>query len=677
MQKLFLVAFWSITLTLLGQTQDIKPITHEEMWMMKRVGSPNLSPDGKWVVFSVLDPSYNEKEQVNDLWIAAVDRSSPPRRLTTNKAGESSYSWSPDGHSIAFVAKRDGEDESQIYLLNMKMGGEAQKFSSTLAGASNPRWSPDGQMILFNSSVYPGCYADSLQKKAMEEKKNLKYKARVYEGFPIRNWDKWLDEKQSHLFVQHLDSIKAKNLFSVSKIADDPGFSLNGAQWAGNDKIVLTATIDDNTSAYQYTSSKIHLLDVSTGEIKSMDIGYTDVSNAQLSQDGKFLFCLVSNNTYTTYQLSQLVRFDWPSLKNPVNFSKSLDRPINMYTLDGNLLWASVEDKGRDLIYQWQLSDPKPKRIDRTEVGCLSQLSVKSGVVVASYETAAKPPEIVALRIDGTVDYISTFNKERLSKLDLQPIETFWTQTSRGKSIRSMLVRPASFDANKKYPLLVLMHGGPSISYKEAFSYRWNYHLLAGSEYVLVLTDYTGSTGYGEQFSKDIQYDPFKGPATEIQEAAADAIKRFSFIDDTRQAAGGASYGGHLANWMQATTSHYKCLISHAGAVNFISQWGTSDVIFGREVMNGGAPWIQTPTWKEQNPYFMAPNFKTPMLLTVGELDYRVPINNTIENWHIHQRLKIPSKLVVFPEENHWILKAENSKFHYKEVRDWLAKYLK
>ncbi|MBK9687840.1 MAG: S9 family peptidase [Saprospiraceae bacterium] len=295
---------------------------------------------------------------------------------------------------------------------------------------------------------------------------------------------------------------------------------------------------------------------------------------------------------------------------------------------------------------------------------------------MASYETAAMPPEIVALRIDGTVDYISTFNKERLSKLDLYPVETFWTKTSRGKSIRSMLVRPASFDVNKKYPLIVLMHGGPSISYKEAFSYRWNYHLLAGSEYVLVLTDYTGSTGYGEQFSKDIQYDPFKGPATEIQEAAADAIKRFSFIDGSRQAAGGASYGGHLANWMQATTSHYKCLISHAGAVNFISQWGTSDVIFGREVMNGGAPWVQTPTWKEQNPYFMAPNFKTPMLLTVGELDYRVPINNTIENWHIHQRLKIPSKLVVFPEENHWILKAENSKFHYKEVRDWLAKYL-
>ena len=671
-----LTLFFSL-LIMVVQAQDKKVMGHEDMWLMKRVGAPAISPDGKWVVFSVNETSYNEKEQVNDIWIAAVDRSTAPRRLTTNKAGESAYAFSPDGGKLAFVAKRDGEEESQIYLLDLKGGGEAQKFTSSLSGASNPRWRPDGKAILYGSSVYPGCFVDSLQKKAAEEKKNQKYKARVYDGFPIRDWDKWRDEKQSHLFVQHIDSTRAINIFAISKITDSPGFNLGGANWAGNDDIVFTATIDAHTAAFQYTTSKLHSLNLKTGAVKMIETGFTDVSNAQLTDDGRYLFCLVSNNDYSVYQLPKLVRYNWPSVTNPVFFTKELDRPVNQYVLESNNVWASIEDAGRDYIYKWSVNDAKGGRWDKAQKGCLSQLSVKNGVVTASYESAVAPPEIVTFTKDGMLELISNFNSAKLEKLDLNDVETFWTKTSRGKSIRSMLVKPAHLKNKKKYPLFVLMHGGPSIAYKEAFSYRWNYHALAGEEYVLVLTDYTGSTGYGEKFSKDIQYDPFKGPATEIQEAAADAIKRFAFIDGTRQAAGGASYGGHLTNWLQGTTSHYKCLISHAGAVNFISQWGTSDVIFGREVMNGGAPWTQTKTWKEQNPYFMAPNFKTPMLLTVGELDYRVPVNNTIENWHIHQRLKIPSRLIVFPEENHWILKAENSKFHYKEIREWLAKYLK
>jgi dipeptidyl aminopeptidase/acylaminoacyl peptidase len=201
--------------------------------------------------------------------------------------------------------------------------------------------------------------------------------------------------------------------------------------------------------------------------------------------------------------------------------------------------------------------------------------------------------------------------------------------------------------------------------------------LLASPGYVLVMTDYTGSTGYGEKFSQEIQYDPFKGPGNEINEAAAYAVKKYSFIDGTKQAAGGASYGGHLANWMQATTTHYKCLISHAGLMNSESQWGTSDEIYNREVMNGGTPWMQAKSFREQNPIRYAAKFKTPVLITVGEQDFRVPLNNSIENFHVMQRLQIPSKLVVFPEENHWILKAENSRFFYKEVQSWLAKYLK
>jgi dipeptidyl aminopeptidase/acylaminoacyl peptidase len=192
----------------------------------------------------------------------------------------------------------------------------------------------------------------------------------------------------------------------------------------------------------------------------------------------------------------------------------------------------------------------------------------------------------------------------------------------------------------------------------------------------VLMTDYTGSTGYSERFAQEIQGDPLRGPADEINQAADEAIRRFPFIDGARQCAAGASYGGHLANWMQASTTRYKCLISHAGLIDSESQWGTSDTIWNREVMNGGPPWEPTKTWREQNPIRYAKSFKTPILLSVGENDYRVPLNQTIENWSVLQRMKVPSRLLVWPEENHWILKGENGRKFYEEVHAWLAKHL-
>ena len=220
------------------------------------------------------------------------------------------------------------------------------------------------------------------------------------------------------------------------------------------------------------------------------------------------------------------------------------------------------------------------------------------------------------------------------------------------------------------------MHGGPHGMWRDQFFVRWNYHLLAAPGYVLLLTNYSGSTGFGEEFARSIQGDPLKGPADEINEAADAAIKGFPFIDGSRQCAGGASYGGHLANWLQATTTRYKCLISHAGLVNLEAQWGTSDTIYSREVNLGGPPWEQASVWRDQNPIRYAAKFRTPVLVTVGENDFRVPLNNTLEYWSALQRMQVPSRLIVFPDENHWILKGEDSRLFYSEVSAWLARWL-
>lgn len=681
--KIIIIFILSLISFLFATAQGIKPITHEDMWLMKRVGPPVISPDGKRVIFSVTEPSYDDKEQVSDLWIVSTTPGSESRKLTTGKAGENSYSWSPDGKFIAFIAKRDGDEESQVYSMNVVEGGEAQRLTRLSTGASSPKWSPDGKMILFNSNVFPKAYADSTNKKMMEERKKLKYKARVYTSFPIRNWDKWLDDKQTHAFVQavHPDSL-ARNIFANVSISKEEGFNYSSAVWTMDGReILFVAGKDANTAVYQEPSHHLYKVSLSGGDAVQLSEGKKDFSNPVFSKDGKYLFCLQGlNNNNKIYNENKLTRFDWPGMKNELPISNQLDRPIQNVIVDEIKLYVVAENQGRDLIYSLSLGGAELRLINQSADGSFTNLNASSQqplVFVSNYESTIMPPEIVRINSDGSHAFLSTFNSDSLSKLDLQKAETIWFTSSRGKKIRSLMVKPPGFDAQKKYPLFVVMHGGPASSWKENWSYRWNYQLLAKPGYVLLLTDYTGSTGYGEKFSQEIQYDPFKGPAQEINEAAIDAIKRFSFIDATRQAAGGASYGGHLANWMQATTSHYKCLIAHAGLVNSISQWGTSDVIFGREMMNGGTPWSQSKTWKEQNPYNLAANFKTPMLVTVGELDYRVPVNNSIENWNILQRQKVPSKLIVFPEENHWILKAENSRFFYQEVHAWLEKYLK
>jgi len=681
MKKLFILCLIAINFASLAQTK--KPITHEDMWLMKRVAAPAVSPDGKWVIFGVTEPAYDDQEQVNDVWIVSTDGGGSPRKLTAGKAGESGYAWSPDGKYIAFVAKRDGEQESQIYLLNFKEGGEAQKLTNLSTGASSPKWSPNGKMIMFNSNVFPKVYVDSLNKKLIAEKKKIKYKARVYTSFPVRDWDHWRDEKQTHAFVQSIEAgSQARDIFTDVAISKLDGFQFYNASWSNdNAEIVFAASTDFNTAAYQESSSHLYKVAVSGGDATKLTSDKNDYSNPQFTSDGKYLLSYTSaNNNYKIYNLNRLVRYDWPSMQGRTIISDKLDRPINNYATYQDQIYMSVEDQGRDKIFSLAVNGGEPKVVSQTTTGCNSGVSVSTGselVIVSNYESATMPAELVKLSAEGKNIPLTKFNDVALATLDLQPVEEIWFTSSRGKKIRSLMVKPSGFDSAKKYPLVVLMHGGPAGAWKDNWGYRWNYHLLTKPGYVMVLTDYTGSTGYGEKFSQDIQYDPFKGPANEINEAAADAIKRFPYIDASKQACGGASYGGHLANWMQATTTHYKCLISHAGLVNSISQWGTSDGIYGREVMNGGAPWLQTKTWKEQNPYRFAANFKTPMLVTVGELDFRVPLNNSIENWHILQRQKVPSKLIVFPDENHWILKAENSRFFYQEVHAWLEQYLK
>lgn len=678
----------------LAQTSAKAALTHEALWLMKRVGAPAPSPDGRWVVFPVTEPAYDDKEQVADLWIVPADGSAPPRRLTSGKSAESDPAWSPDSRRLAFSTKREGDEAPQVYVLEVAGGGEAARVTSLSTGARKPKWRPDGGALLFTSVVFPGAADDEAQKKIAAERKAQKYKVRAYDGFPIRYWDKWLDDAQAHVFVQPLEpGAKAKDLLAGTKLAAERGFGgrmtdtgeeLDTAWCPDGACVVFSATTDRDKSAYAEVPVHLYKVAAIGGEPEALTRGPGTYERPAFSPDGSALFALVTAQNGRLYNLTRLARLPWPGSGAPTALTASFDRSVSGFALspDGGKAYFTAEDAGLEKVNSVATAGGPVEVVLDSKEGVYGALAIPAKaaatVLFATWETAIRPAEVFRIEPGrGAPAALTAVDTETAAQIDWAPLRHFWFQSRDGKRIHSMVALPPGFDESRKYPLLVLMHGGPASMWRDQITLRWNYHLLAAPGYVVLLTDYTGSTGYGETFAQGIEKDPLAGPGREIGEAADEAIRRFPFIDGSRQAAAGASYGGHLANWMQATTTRYRCLISHAGLVNLESQWGTSDTIYHREIMNGGPVWEQGKVWREQNPARYAKSFKTPILLSVGENDFRVPLNQTLENWSYLQRLRVPSRLLVWPDENHWILKPENSRVFYREVQAWLAKYLK
>jgi dipeptidyl aminopeptidase/acylaminoacyl peptidase len=683
-------------LTITVSAAEKQPLTHETMWLMKRVGAPAISPDGKWVVFSVTEPSYDEKEQTSDLWIVPSDGSAKPRKITSMKAGESDPSWSPDSRRIAFSAKRDADEVSQIYILDIIGGGEAQRLTNLSQAVRSPKFSPDGQRVLFASTLFPDAIDDEAQKKAAKEEKDRKYKVRIYDSFPIRAWDRWIDpNREPRILVQSVDGGPAKDLLAGTKLVAEAGFAGTGGgsggetisgEWSPDGQwIVFAATTAMNTAAYAEVSWDLYRVSVNGGEPERITRATGSYGSPTFTPDGRTLFATRDINNAKSYNLTRLVAFNWPPVNGQLANERvvaTTDRSVGSYALssDAKTIYFTAEDAGLVNIFTVPASGGEARLFMKPERGAYSGLTAaeQAPVVVAQWGSSIDPAELV--RIDTTAKShrnLTTFNVEQARNIDWQAPEHFWFTSKRGRRIHNFIVKPANFDPSKKYPLFVLIHGGAHNMWTDNISLRWNYHLLAKPGYVMLMTNYTGSTGFGEEFAQLIQGDPLRGPAEELVEAADAAIAKYPFIDATRQVAGGASYGGHLANALEAWSgTRFKALISHAGLVNLESQWATSDTIYGRELVMGGPVWEQNEAWRTQNPARYAAQFKTPMLLSVGERDYRVPLNNTIEMWSILQRMRVPSRLLVWPEENHWILNAENSRVFYREVDQWLRRWV-
>lgn len=671
------------------------PITHESLWMMKRVGPPVVSPDGKWVVFSVLEPSYDPDKAVSDLWVVPADGAKPSRRITNTKAPEEDVTWSPDSGSIAFVTKREGDDIEQIYALDLAQGGEARRLTNVSTGAKSPKWRPDGNAILFESRVYPGALDDEANKKIAAEHKERKYNVRLYEHFPVRYWNQWLDERQPTIMVQAIEpGSKPKDLLSATAFAHTPGFSGTETPtsvtlapiWSPDGtEVVFTATLEQWNAAFAQVGHHLYRMSAEGGaEPRIVSPASGDYESATFSANGKALFFKYAPQDAEVYHLAQLDKVPWPAGGDANLVTRDFDRETARFALtpDGRFAYLLVPEAGKENLYRVSPAGGKPVLMVAPPTGGYTSLEIAQKAakpaLIASYGSSVSPEEIVRIDLaERSHVNLTQVDDDAAAAIDWQPPEHFYFTSAKGRSLHNMIVRPPAFDPSKKYPMLVLIHGGAASNNPDQIGLRWNYHLLAAPGYVILMTDYTGSTGFGEKFAQAIKLDPLKTPGDEINEAVDEALKRYSFIDGSKLCVAGASYGGHLANWIEATTTRYKCIVSHAGEVDLTSQWGTSDGIYGRELTNGGPPWEGSPIWRDQSPITYAAHWKTPMLLSIGERDFRVPINNTLENWATLQRMHVPSRLLVWPDAWHWITKPEDSRHFYAEVHEWLSIYLK
>jgi dipeptidyl aminopeptidase/acylaminoacyl peptidase len=679
-----------------ADTATLQPVTHEAIWMMKRVGTPSVSPNGLLVVFPITEPSYDEKNEHTDLWIVPADGHVKPRQLTAAHGAESEVRWSPDSQKIAFSARRDGDEVNQIYVLKVAGGGEARRITASPMAARGPVWSPDGTWIAYQSAVYPGSADLESNRRAAAERKYASSNVRRYETFPIRRWDRWLDDTRTHLFVVRADGESAsgaRDVLARTALAAQPGFGGGAGEGASDDlapdftpdghSLVFVATTNRTAAAYSWVNTHLFSVAVAGGEPTALTSGRASYGTPHFAPDGRSICYKVADNWERVYALDRLACARWPLSSSAAaqTLTSDFDRSVTDFAVaPDNRLYLTAEDEGFLRLYSVPLAGGAVTPVTDTR-GAFAGLSIASSVqpavVITSWGSATEPNEIV--RVDPLAkrtQRLSEVNVNTAARLGWQPLQEFWFTNALGRRVHNFIVLPPEFDAGKKYPLFLFLHGGPANMWRDQISLRGNYHLLAAPGYVVLLTDYRGSTGYGEQFSLDILKNPLKGPADDVNLAADEAIKRFPFVDASRQAAFGGSYGAHLTNWLEATTTRYKCLISHAGLSSLETQWSTSDAIRDRELTMGMPFWENPDAWLAQSPIARARDFKTPLMLSVGERDFRVPINNTLEMYAVMQRMQVPVRLLVWPDANHWIMKPEDSRVFYRELADWLHRWL-
>ncbi len=656
------------------QPAEKRPLTVEDLWAMERVGSPAVSPDGSLVAFTVTVFSKEDNKGESDVWLVPADGSAAPRRLTWQKGADGSPAWSPDGRTLAFVSKRGDDDPAQLYLLPMA-GGEAEPVTELPIAPGTPKWFPDGKRIAFAAKTFPDLNDDFEKvEERLDERKEDKTKAKISDRRLLRYWDHYLTGGTvHHLFVLDLESREIKDLMpGYDQLTGFRGFQWDMAPDGGEVAFSANTTVPP----WQKLDFDVHLLRVENGEIRRLTEGNPAWDgDPYYSPDGRYLLFGRTDRPEIAPDFTRLARYDRKSGEIR-DLTADWDHQPSGWrvTRDGVTIVFHAQDGGRRHLYKMPVGGGEPVLV--AEGGATGSVEEAGpGRLVFLKESFHRPDDLYTVGLDGGEGrQVSHFNGKLLSAIDFGTEQSTTFEGADGEPVQMHVLQPPAFDPAKKWPLLVLVHGGPHGAWLDSFHYRWNAALFAAPGYVVAAVNFHGSTGFGQAFAESILGNHADKPFEDVMKAT-DAMLETGYVDPERMAAAGGSYGGYMAAWILGHTDRFACLINHAGVYDLMAQFA-SDYTWGRSNNYGASPWQDPERIDRYSPSRFAKNFQTPTLILHGEKDYRVPVTQGINLHGVLTGKGVESRIVIFPNENHWIMKPQAAEIWWGEVHGWLDKHV-
>jgi dipeptidyl aminopeptidase/acylaminoacyl peptidase len=698
--------------------QSKRPFTFEDMMKLKRVGEPVPSPDSKWVLFAAVDIDLAANKKTSHIWIVPL-AGGQERVLIADQDGDRPR-WAPDGKHFAFISNNEGG--AQVWIADFDVASGAttgvHKLTSIATKAGGELWSPDGKNILFTSNVYPECDGapeaeTACNAKRVKEVDESMVKALIFDRLFYRHWNSYKGGMRAHLLIVPVDGSAAAPRDLTPGDYDAPVFSLGGQDnyafspdgqeicyTSNHDKVEATSTNNDlwivpvNAGTNGTPGAPKNI----TAENPASD------STPVYSPDGKYIAYRAQQRPGYESDRYRLMLYDRKT-REKKSLMESLDRWVGtfIWMRDSKGIFFAFEDKGESPIYALDFTK---EHIAPAPGGDISQnltdINVRQlvrgfnddlvvapdGRLLFTQMSLQTPSEIFEASPYETCNGqdcfegvwprpVSRLNDSALSQVSMSPLESFWFIGAFGDKVQGFLVKPPNFDASKKYPLKFIIHGGPEVPMGDEWSYRWNAELFAASGYVVIMINFHGSPGYGQKFIDAINGDWGGAPFEDLMKGLDYAEKTYTFIDKDRECALGASYGGYMANWVLGHTNRFKCIVSHDGMFNTVSAWGTTEELWFPSWEFKGTPYTNPEMYEKWNPRNYGKNFKTPTLVIHGQLDYRLDVSEGFQLFDTLQMMGVPSKMLYFPDEGHWVLKPQNSQLWYKTVNDWVDQWTK